>query len=95
MLRLHIHLYCNFQNYLKLQGPPEASTGRRRLPRAFKDLQEPLGAYRDFQGPPGTSGALQGPSGTSIGPLVGLQGPSEAFRGLQELSGTSRDIKGN
>ena len=95
ILRLHIHLYCNFQNYLNLQGPPEASTGRRRLPRAFKDLQEPLGTYRVFQGPPGTSGALQGPSGTSRGPLVGLQGPSEAFRGLQELSGTSRDIKGN
>ena len=48
MLRLHIHLYCNFHRYLNLQGPPEASTGCQRLPRAFKDLQEPLGTYRDF-----------------------------------------------
>ena len=94
MLRLHIHLYCNFHHYLNLQGPPEASTGCQRLPRAFKDLQEPLGTYRDFQGPPGTSGALQRASRRTPGAFRSIQGPPGTFRDLQGHQGKLGAFRG-
>ena len=99
MLRLHIHLYCNFHQYLNLQGPPGASRGLHRLPEASKGrprgFQERSRTSRNLQGPTENFRSLQGPQEPSRGHLEGLQGPSEAFRGLQELSGTSRDVKGN
>ena len=96
MLRLHIHLYCNFHHYLCPKGPPGTS---KRTPRDLqktskgnlRDLQgntEGLpGIFRDLQKPSGTSRDLQGPPGISRD-LQGPQGTSRNF------CGTSRDLQG-
>ena len=84
MLRLHIHLYCNFHYHLDPKGPPGAS-------RSLQGLQGPLETSRDRQGPPGTS---KGPPRDLLGnsrDIKGYQGkPRRIFRKLEFL----RNLKG-
>ena len=92
MLRLHIHLYCNFHHYLCPKGPPGTS---KRTPRDLqktskgnpRDLQgttegPPRDLWGTSEGPPRTSRDFRGTSRDLQGPLRDLQGPPWTLRDI-------------